>query len=111
MLSAALVVFALHRPAPAPVVTVAQPPVQTVAAASPGLTEADVQARIDAAVARLEIRQKAQLKQVNGDLEGARQRLILAQAGFEYFDYNSKRDNAHIISAGLMAPPGVGEPK
>jgi hypothetical protein len=111
MLSAALVVFALHRPAPAPVVSVAPAPVQTVAAASPGLTEAEVQARVDAAVAKavapLEARQKAQLEQVKGDLEGRRQRLILA----EQFVYNSKRDNASLISAGLMAPPGVGELK
>jgi hypothetical protein len=112
MLSAALVVFALHRPAPAPVVSVAPAPVQTVAAAAPGLSDAEVQARIDAAVARavtgVEARQTAQLQQVKADLEGARRRLILAE---QQFDYSNKRDGASIISAGLMAPPGVGGPQ
>jgi hypothetical protein len=112
MLSAALVLFALHRPAPAPVVSVAPAPVQTVAAASPGLSEAQVQARIDAAVAKavapLEARQQAQLEQVKADLDGARQRLILAA---QEFDYNHKRERASMVAYGVMAPPGVGEPK
>jgi len=112
MLSAALVIFALHRPAPAPVVAVAQPPAQTMASTATALTEADVQARIDAAVAkaedRAEARQKAQLEQVKADLDGARQRLILAA---QEFDYNHKKEGAGMVSAGLYVPAGVGEPK
>jgi len=112
MLSTALVVFALHRPAPAPVVNVAPAPAQTVAAAAPGLTDAEVQVRIDAAVTKavvgVEARQKAQLEQVKADLDGARQRLLLAS---QEFDYNSKRQGAHYVTTGVVAPPGVGEPK
>src|SRR5579883_799682 len=80
MLSAALMVFALHRPAPAPVVSVAPAPAQTVAAAQPAMSEADVQARIDAAVAkaveRVEARQDAKLQEAKTDLEQARRRLL-----------------------------------
>ena len=112
MLSAALVVFALHRPAPAPVVSVTPAPVQMVAAAAPGLSEADVQARIEAAVAKavapLEARQKVQVEQVNADLEGARRRLTWAA---EEFDYSHKRESASMVAYGVMAPPGVGGPK
>jgi hypothetical protein len=112
MLSAALVVFALYRPAPAPVVNVAPAPVHTLAAAAPGLTETEVQARIDAAVAKavttLDARQKAQLEQVKADLDGARRRLILAA---QEYDYTHKKDSASLVAYGVMAPPGVGEPK
>jgi hypothetical protein len=112
MLSAALVVFALHRPAPAPVLSVTPAPVQTVAAAAPGLSEAEVQARIDAAVAKavapLEARQKVQLEQAKGDLEGARRRLAWAT---DQFDYSHKKESASMVAYGVMAPPGVGEPK
>jgi hypothetical protein len=112
MLSAALVVFALHRPAPAPVVSVAPATVQAVAAGAPGLTEAEVQARIDAAVAKavapLEARQKTQLEQVKADLDGARQRLILAE---QEFDYNYKKEGAGMVSARVYVPAGVGDLK
>jgi len=110
MLSAALVVFAMHRPAPAPVVTVAPTSVQTASAS--GMTEAEVQTRIDSAVAKalapIEARQKAQLEQVKADLDGARQRLILAA---QEFDYNHKKEGAGMITAGVYVPAGVGEPK
>lgn len=112
MLSAALVVFALHRPAPAPAVNVAPAAAQTVAASAPAVSEADIQARIDAAVQkaveRVEARQNAQLEQVKADLEGARQRLTLAT---QEFDYNSRKQGAGLVTAGLMVPAGVGEPK
>jgi anti-sigma factor RsiW len=112
MLSAALVVFALQRPAPAPVVNVAPASAQTVAAAGPAMTEVEVQARIDAAVAKavapLEARQKMQMEQVKADLDGARQRLILAE---QEFDYNNKRQATNLITAGVMKPVGVGELK
>jgi hypothetical protein len=112
LLSAAIVVFALNRPAPAPVVQLAPAPIHTVAAAAPALTEAEIQARIDTAVAKalgpVEARQQHELEAVRADLDGARRRLILAE---QEYDYNNKRDSASLIRAGLMAPAGVGEPK
>lgn len=110
MLSAALVVFALNRPAPAPVVKVAPAPAQTMAAVS--ASDSDIQARIDAAVAKavaqVESRQDAKFVQAKTELEGARQRLILAE---EEYDYNRKRRGSDMIASGYAAPPGVGELK
>lgn len=113
MLSTALMVFALHRPAPAPVVSVAPAAVQTVAAVGvPAMTEAEVQARIDAAVAKavtgVEARQTAQMEQAKTDLEGARQRLILAQ---QEYDYSRQKNGAIMVANGVMTPAGLGEPK
>jgi hypothetical protein len=112
MLSAALVVFALHRPAPAPVVSVAQPPAQTVASVAPAMTEAEIQARIDAAVAKVvdgvEARQKTELLQTKADLEAARKRLILAEDQFEYV---TRKQGAGLIADGYVTPAGVGGPR
>ena len=112
MLSAALIVFAVTRPAPAPVVSVAPAPVQA-AAAPPAMSDAAMQARIDAAVAKAVGEAKGplerQIEQAKADLDGARQRLILAA---DEYDYNHKKDSAAIVSAGLMTPKGaMGEPK
>ncbi|HLH19732.1 MAG TPA: hypothetical protein VKX45_21090 [Bryobacteraceae bacterium] len=112
MLSAALVVFALVRPAPAPVVRVAAAGAPPAVVTAPAVSEAAIQARIDAAVAKavapMEVRHEAEMRQVKADLEGARQRLILAA---EEYDYNHKKEASAMISAGLYAPPqhGTGE--
>ena len=78
MISAAIVVYAL-RPA-APVQVVSTPPQQVVQTVS----DSDIQARVDAAVARatvdLDARQAERNKQLVADLETARKRLILAAA-------------------------------
>jgi anti-sigma factor RsiW len=117
MLSTALVFFAVNRPAPAPVVHVTPAPAPTVAAAAapPSVSQADIESRIDSAVAKAvapfearQARQNREIERVKGDLEGARQRLILAAS--EY-DYNHRIDGASLVSRGVMAPPGVGEPK
>lgn len=81
MLSIALVVFATFRPAPAPVVQVA--------------SGVDVQAIVDAAVTR-------KTQALAGDLEKARQQLLLAA---EELDNSQKRNGAIRLNAGLMGPP------
>jgi hypothetical protein len=111
MLSAALVFFAVTRPAPAPVVRMAAaaPPTTTVAAAASAVSEGEVQARIDAAVARamapVEARQEAEMRQVKADLEGARQRLILAE---QEYDYSRKKQSAALVTAGVYGLPQSG---
>lgn len=104
MLSAALVVSALHKPAPAPV-PVAQAPaaaVQTVATVS----DADIQARIDTAVAKavagVQARQAQEAKQLVAEVEQARQRLQLAA---EQYEYSEKRAGSQRVVAGLLNPP------
>lgn len=110
MLSAALVVFAITRPAPVPVVQVAPAVAKTVAVA-----ESDLQARIAAAVteavAQVEARQQGQTRQILADLDESRRRLVLAAQEFEYY---RRREGATLISAGLVGPPperGRGEAK
>jgi hypothetical protein len=102
MLSAALVVFALHRPAAAPpVVQIAPPQVQTVAAVS----DSEIQARIDAAVAKavsqVNTQQAERTKQLVSDLRQARASVILA---VQELEYNQKRAGASSIQA-LYRPP------
>jgi hypothetical protein len=102
MLSAALVVFALYRPAPAPVVQIAPAGVRTVAAAS----DSEIQARIDAAVAKsigeVEARQVLKTNQLVADLEQARHRLLMAA---EEYDQSQRRSGAGKLLAGFYAPP------
>ena len=104
MLSAALAVFALNRPAPAPVVQMASPVARTVS-----VTDADIQARVDTAVAKavaeVESRQQRQTRQILADLDESRRRLLLAA---EEFDWDRKRENATLVSAGLFGPPRQG---
>ncbi len=112
MLSAALVVFALVRPAPAPVVRVAAADAPAAAVTALAVSEAVIQARIDAAVAKamapVEERQQAEIRQVKADLESARQRLILAA---QEYDYNHKKEAAAMVIGGIYGPPqrGPGE--
>jgi hypothetical protein len=105
MLSAALVVFALYRPAPAPVVPIAASRVKTVAAVS----DAEIQARIDAAVAKgigeVEARQALKTKELVADLEQARHRLLMAA---EEYDQSQRRNGAGKLMAGFYAPPPDG---
>jgi hypothetical protein len=103
MLSAALIVFALHRPAAAPP-SMPIPPagVQTVAS----VPDSEIQARVDAAVSKavgqVQSQQAAQTKQLISDLHEARASLLLAAQEFEY---NQKRAGAASILAGLQGPP------
>jgi hypothetical protein len=103
MLSTALVVFALHRPAAAPpVVQIAPAAVQTVAAVS----DTEVQARIDAAVAKavgqMESREAHKTRELISDLQQTRARLLIAA---QEFDNTQKRDGARLLRAGMFTPP------
>ncbi len=104
MLSAALVVFALNRPAPAPVVQMAAPVVRAAT-----VSETDIQARVDTAVAKavaqVETRQDRRTRQILADLDESRRRLLVAA---QEFDYVNKREGANLISAGLVGPPRNG---
>jgi anti-sigma factor RsiW len=112
MLSASLIVFALTRPAPAPVLGVATAPAPAPAVAT--VSDREIEARIDAAVARAvaqsETRREQQTRQLVADVDEARRRLLVAE---QEFDYSSRRENASLITAGLFGPPqrGQGEPK
>jgi len=106
MLSAALVVFAFHRPAPAPVAQNAPAPVSTVAAVS----DADIQTRIDAAVAKAvaaaEERQAVNTKQLVSEVDHARRGLLLAA---QELDQAHKRNGSRVLSAGMFGPPPQGD--
>ena len=103
MLSAAIVVYAL-RPA-APVAELPKAPQQIVQTVS----DADIQARVDAAVAKavaeVDARQSEKNKQLVADLEIARKRLILAAAEMDLFERRGLRDKVSMASYG---PPHEG---
>jgi hypothetical protein len=109
MLSAALLVSAVMRTAPAGRV-VPGPPKATAAVAPASDTE--IQARVDAAVAKaaaaMESRQSLKTAQLVADLEDARKRLLLAAA--EY-DMDQKRSRVVTSSAYVMPPLRGGEGK
>lgn len=105
MLSAALVVFAFHRPAPAPGPMIALQPAGVTRIG----TDADIRPIIDAAVAKavgdLEVRQTEKTKQLVAEVEQTRQRLQLAA---EEFTRSQKRSNSAMVVAGLFTPPAEG---
>jgi hypothetical protein len=102
MLSAALIVFAVSRPASTPIAQTKPAAVATVATVS----DTDIQARIDAAVAKalgdVEARHVQQTKQLVADVEQARQRLQLAA---QEMDQAERRNGSRVLSAGLYNPP------
>jgi len=102
MLSAALVVFAFYRPAPAPVAQIAPAPVRTVAAVS----DSEIQARIDSAVAKgiaeVEARQVLKTKELVAEVDHARRGLLLAAQELEYAQ---RRRGVERLNAGLLLPP------
>lgn len=103
MLSIALVVFALHKPAPAPVAAVA--PTAAVATVAT-VSDTEIQARIDAAVAKAvgdaEARQTVKTKQATAELDMMRQRLLLAA---EELDNSQKRNGSRLLRASNYGPP------
>ena len=105
MLSAAIVVYAL-RP-PAPVQVVAKAPAQIVQPVS----DSDIQARVDAAVARavadVDVRQAETNKQLVADLEMARKRLLLAAAELDLSERRELRDK--VANANYGPPHEVGQ--
>jgi hypothetical protein len=98
MLSIAILVSAMTRPAP-----VIQP--APVTAVQP-ISDAEIQARIDAAVAKAvagsETRQEMRNRQLVSEVGQARQQLLWAASEFELM---RKRSNVGVVSAGLYAPP------
>lgn len=107
MLSAAIVIYALH-PVAQPAVPVAAvthvstpapPVVQTV-------SNAEIQSRIDAAVtkavAEVETRQSEKTRYLMADLESMRQRLVVAASVWEM---EQKRNNAHSMMQASYGPP------
>jgi hypothetical protein len=112
MLSAALLGSAWMRPAP--VGRVPDPPKATAVVAGAGLvqpvSDAELQPRIDAAVAKavsqIESRQIQKTAQLVADLEDARRKLVLAAA--EY-DMSQKRARVLTSSAYVMPPVRGGE--
>jgi anti-sigma factor RsiW len=102
MLSAALVVFAFYRPAPAPVVTIAPAGVRTVATVS----DSDIRPLVDTAVAKaigeIEARQAVKTKELVAEIDHARRGLLVAAQELEYAQ---RRRGVERINAGLMLPP------
>jgi hypothetical protein len=100
MLSAALIVFALYRPAPAsPTIALTPTGVQTVA-------QADIQPLIDAAVAKavgdLEARQLVKTKAMLAQVERARTGLELAS---QELDRAQQRNGVRLSAALNYGPP------
>lgn len=109
LLSAALLISAWTRMAPAGPVT--DRPTAIATAAQP-TSEVEIQNRIDTAVgkavAQMESRQTQKAAQLMADLESARKRLILA--GAEY-DMSQRRSRVQTSSAYIMPPLGAGDGK
>jgi len=102
MLSIALVVFALHRPAPASGPVIAYQPAGVTRVA----TDTDIRPIVDAAVAKAiadaEQRHTLQVKQLVSEVEQARQSLKFAA---EEYDNVQKRNKSAMVVAGLYTPP------
>ena len=96
MLSAALVVFAMYRPAPAPAPVA---PAVTMAATAPSV---DVQALVDAAVAKAEARQAVKTAAIMADLANAQKQLLWAA---EELEQTQKRNAVRIAGLGIYGPP------
>ena len=106
LVSAALVVFALVRPAP--VIQYAQAPAPAVqtASAPTALPPADMQARIDQAADRAVA---ARTKQLVDDLAAERQKLLLVAAAL---DFASRREQVRAVAdLGYGPPRPAGEAK
>ena len=109
MLSVALLVSAVMRPAP--VGRVSDPPKASPVAAVPGMhgvSDADIQTRIDNAVAKavaeMDARQTQRTAQLVADLGNARAKLLVAAA--EY-DWSEKRANRQRMTASAYQMPSV----
>ncbi len=110
MLSAALIFYSL-RPVPVRQIAAAPPPAaQVVRPAS--LSDAQIQARIDTAVAKAvaqsEARQTQNTQALVAELERTRQRLLIAAGEFDYYQ---KKANQLVISANNYSMPPLGNPE
>ena len=103
MLSAALVVFSLTRPAPAPVASVPPPaPVITTTTASEAEIEQRIQAAVEKAMAAREQQQILHTRELVAELTQSRQRLELASQELEL---SQKRARVGRVFASNYAPP------
>jgi len=99
LVSAALVVFALARPAPVQPVRLVQVPVAQTAQAAPAVSEAAIQARIDQAADRAVA---ARTRQLKDEVAAERQRLLMVAAELEV---DNRRQHALFMSAAEYGPP------
>jgi hypothetical protein len=100
LVSAALVFFALARPAPIqPVRLVQVPVVQTAPAAPPAISDAAIQARIEQAADRAVA---ARTRELVAEVAAERQRLLVAA---EELDFSDRRERARIVAALDYGPP------
>jgi hypothetical protein len=99
LVSAALVVFAVVRPAP--VIQYAQAPVPAVqtASATPAISDAAMQARIEEAADRAVA---ARTKQLVDELASERQKLLLTAAEL---DFASRREQVRTVASLDYGPP------
>ncbi|MGA3260789.1 MAG: zf-HC2 domain-containing protein [Bryobacteraceae bacterium] len=99
LVSAALVVFALARPAPVQPVRLVQVPTVQTAQAVPAVSEAAIQARIDQAADRAVA---ARTRQLKDEVAAERQRLLMVAAELEV---DNRRQHALFMSAAEYGPP------
>jgi anti-sigma factor RsiW len=97
MLSAALIVFAVTRQAP--VTQVATAPPATAPAVVRTVSDAEIQARVDAAVAQVV---EAKTKELVAEVHQTRQLLLFAT---EEFEKSMKRNRTQVIASGQYGPP------
>jgi anti-sigma factor RsiW len=110
MLSAALVVFALTRPAPAPVVSIAPARPTAAVLVGEGDIQQRIQAAVDRAVAQSEARQTQKTKALVVELEQTRQRLQLAADEYDLYQKRANRIRVYASNYG-MPPADSGEAK
>jgi hypothetical protein len=105
MLSIALVVFAVTRPAPAPAV-VAPAPVAT-ASLSSSEVQAQIQAAVDKAVRESEARQQQKTERLVADVEGraAQERQRIVQWADAWVYQEQQRNNRIRVASGSYGPP------
>jgi anti-sigma factor RsiW len=105
MLSIAVVVFSLTRPAPAPVTNVTPPATATTTTAVKA-PESDIEQRVQAAVERAlassEQRRVQETRALTAELEQTRQRLLWAA---QEFDLSQKRARVGRVVASNYGPP------
>ena len=100
LVSAALVVFALARPAPVQIVrTVQGPAVQQTGRTAPAVPDAAIQARIDQAADRAVAERTRQLV---AEVAAERQRLLMVEAALEV---DNRRQHALYMTAAEYGPP------
>ncbi len=102
MLSAAIMVSALTRPAPAPVVVAPAPAAVAAATVPDAQIDQRVRTAVEQAMAETEARHAQQTKQMVAELDQSRQRLLVAAQEFEFYQ---KRDRVRMMASSEYGPP------